>query len=435
MELTIMVVVVLFIMLGLAAIGLHMAFAMFVGGIIGLMIFVGPNSISALKSILWNTPNDMILVAVPLYLFMGEILLRIGISARLYNGLTPWLGRLPGGLLHTNIGACAIFAAVSGSSTATAATIGSIAIPELEKLKYDHRLTLGSVAAGGTLGILIPPSIAMIVYGALTGTSIGQLFMAGIIPGIMLALLFMAYIFVIAVINPKLTPAVSKTSLQEMFLGLTDLVPMALLVALVLGVIYAGITTPTEAAAIGVVGAIALGIAYRSISLSIIKDSLIEATRISCAIMIIYVGAKVLTTVFATMGLPQALANFVVTHDFSPMMVLLAVYMVYIIEGCFLDPSSMNVLTLPIVFPMISALGFDAVWFGIAVVVLIEIGLLTPPVGLNLFVLQGIAPQYKFEELVMGVTPFIVVQGVMLALLTIFPAIATWLPHLMSGVG
>lgn len=430
-----MVAVVLFIMLGLAAIGLHMAFAMFVGGIIGLTIFVGPNSISALKSILWNTPNDMILVAVPLYLFMGEILLRIGISERLYNGLTPWLGRLPGGLLHTNIGACAIFAAVSGSSAATAATIGSIAIPELEKLKYSHRLILGSVAAGGTLGILIPPSIAMIVYGALTGTSIGQLFMAGIIPGIMLALLFMAYIFVIAVINPKLTPPVSETSVKKMFLGLTDLIPMALLVALVLGVIYAGITTPTEAAAIGVVGAIVLGIAYRSISLSIIKDSLIESTRISCAIMIIYVGAKVLTTVFATMGLPQALANFVVTHHFSPMMVLLGVYVVYIIEGCFLDPSSMNVLTLPIVFPMISALGFDAVWFGIAVVVLIEIGLLTPPVGLNLFVLQGIAPKYKFEELVMGVTPFVVVQAVMLAMLTIFPAIATWLPNLMSRVG
>lgn len=430
-----MVVVVLFIMLGLAAIGLHMAFAMFVGGIIGLMIFVGPASISALKSILWNTPNDMILVAVPLYLFMGEILLRIGISERLYNGLTPWLGRLPGGLLHTNIGACAIFAAVSGSSTATAATIGSIAVPELEKLKYDHRLTLGSIAAGGTLGILIPPSIAMIVYGALTGTSIGQLFMAGIIPGIMLALLFMIYIFVIAVINPKLTPSVSKTSVKKMFLGLTDLIPMAMLVALVLGVIYTGITTPTEAAAIGVVGAIVLGIAYRSISLSIIKDSLIEATRISCAIMIIYVGAKVLTTVFATMGLPQALANFVVTHHFSPMMVLLGVYVVYIIEGCFLDPSSMNVLTLPIVFPMISALGFDAVWFGIAVVVLIEIGLLTPPVGLNLFVLQGIAPKYKFEELVMGVTPFVVVQALMLAILTIFPAIATWLPNLMSRVG
>lgn len=427
-------VLVIVMVLALLAIGQHVGFAMVTVGIIGICSLLGfGKGLLVIEHILWDAPNVMALIAMPLFILMSELLLNTGISSGLYKSMAYWLGAIPGGLLHSNIGSCTIFAAISGSSPATTATIGTVAIPELEKQGYDSRLTLGSITAGGTLGLLIPPSITLIIYGAMVGESVGRLFIAGIIPGIILAVLFMGYIFVRAILNPKVAPRPPKTSWKEKFISLGALGPVALLILAVLGSIYLGVATPTEAAALGVGMACILGLAKRTLTWTAVKRSLINALRINTAIMIIYVGASCIAMILGYAGVPHKVANAAITAPVSPYIVLLFIYAIYLILGCFFDPMSILVLTLPILYPAIMALGFDSIWYGVVVVMLIDAGMITPPVGLNLYIMQSIAPKYPFDEIVRGVMPFFFLLLLALGLLTAFPALATWLPSQMMG--
>jgi len=426
-------IVVMVLMLALFALGQPVAFAMFTMGIIGLLALLGGKGLISVQWILWQSPNNAVLIAVPLFVLMGEILLHTGLSARLYRSMAYWLGRVPGGLFHSNIGACAIFAAISGSSPATAAAIGAVAIPEMEKRNYDPNMMLGSLAAGGTLGILIPPSITLIVYGAMVGESIGQLFMAGFIPGIMLALLFMLYIFVRSLFNRKLAPPLESVSWRTRFGSLLMVAPILLLVAAVLGTIYLGVATPTEAAALGVVMALILGFASRTLSWKVIQGSMSETVQVTVSVMVIFIGASLISLIMSQVGIPIQIAQAVADSSLSPYVILVLIYAIFLVLGCFFDPMSVMVLTIPVLYPVLVELGFDLIWFGIILVILIEAGMITPPVGLNLYIIQSIAPKYRFEQIVSGVIPFFLMQLVAIAIITLVPAIATWLPSTMNG--
>ncbi|MFH0914214.1 MAG: TRAP transporter large permease [Chloroflexota bacterium] len=422
---------ILGVLLLLIFLGYPIAFAMLVTGILAIYLIIGGKFIGLIERTLWEHPNSFTMTAVPLYLFMGEILFRIGISDRLYRGVTPWLQNVPGSLLHTNIGACAIFAAICGSSLATAATIGTIAIPEMERRRYDARLTLGSVAAGGTLGILIPPSIMMIFYASITGESVGQLFLGGVIPGVTLALLFMLYVGTRVVLNPKLAPPREPAPWRERLAGLLTILPIAALIFMVLGTIYLGVATATEAAALGAAFSLILGLIYRTLTWGKLKEAMIATTRTTASLMFIFVTAVIPTAVLAYMGVHTRLAAWILSLALPPLMFMVLVYIMFLILGCFLPALPMMLLTLPWLMPVIETMGFDPVWFGIVMVILIECAELTPPVGMNLFVIQGVAPKYSFGDIVSGALPFFYVMLVMIALLTAFPALALWLPGLM----
>ena len=418
-------------LLVLFGLGQGVAFAMVLVGVIGLFTIIGPQALNAVGTVLYQSASNPVLVSMPLFIFMSELLVLGGVSTNLYKGLTPWLGRLPGGLLHSNIGACAIFAAISGSSPATAATIGTVAIPELEKRRYDPEMMLGSICGGGTLGILIPPSITMVVYCSMVGESVGRQFAAGVIPGIMLAGLFMLYIVVWAVFNPKAAPPILHSSWKDSFVALLRILPAVILILMVLGTMFAGWATATEASAIGVVGSFLLGLFYRTINRQSFKTAILNTAVTTCSIMIIFVGANFIAILIAYAGVPLKMAGFVTSLAVPPLVIMLAIYIIYLILGSFFDPMSMMVLTLPILMPVIKTLGFDPIWFGIVLVILIEAGMLTPPVGLNLYVMQSIAPKYSFEQVVKGSMPFFLMQLAGLAILTAFPSIATWLPSIM----
>lgn len=433
MDNTMIAILVLILMLALLAIGQPVALAMFTAGVIGIIAIQGFKGLSTVQILLWDSANHPVLVAVPLFILMGEILLHSGLSAKLYHGASAWLRFLPGGLLHANIGACAIFAAISGSSPATAAAIGSVALPELEKRNYDRRITLGSIAAGGTLGILIPPSITLIIYGAMVGESVGQLFIAGIVPGILLVLLFMGYILLRALKNPSIAPDHERVSWKERISVLSGILPVSLLIMVVLGTIYMGIATPTEAAALGVTISLILGLVNRALSWRILKTIFSESLQVICSVLIILVAASIISSTMAFAGLPRQMAMAVSEATLHPYIILLFIYIIYLILGCFFDPMSVLVLTIPILYPVVIAMGFDSVWFGIIVVILIEAGMITPPVGLNLYIIQGIAPKYRFEDIVVGVFPFFLVQLIAIVIITAFPLLATWLPDTMMG--
>ncbi|MFH0914012.1 MAG: TRAP transporter large permease subunit [Chloroflexota bacterium] len=375
------VLVVTVALLILFAIGQPVAFAMTVVGLLGMFVLVGPPTLSAVGNIIYHSLSNPVLVSLPLFVFMGELLVNTGLSKDLYKALTPWLGRLPGGLLHSNIGACAVFAAISGSSPATAATIGTVAIPELEKRNYDSQLILGSIAGGGTLGILIPPSITMIIYASMVGESIGQLFIGGIFPGIMLAGLFMVYILVRVVLNPRLAPDVIRPTWRETFSVTLRIIPTILLIGAVLGTIYLGVATATEASAIGVAVSFILGVVYRTLNWHSFKTAMMSTMLTTCSIMVIFVGASFIAAALARAGVPIRMAEFVTHLEVPALVILLIIYVIYLILGCFFDPMSIMVLTLPILFPTIKALGYDTIWFGIVLVMLIEAGMLTPPGG------------------------------------------------------
>jgi len=431
MDVAVAILVMVF-MLVLFALGQPVALAMATMGIIGLMAILGLKGFIPVHQILWGAPNKGVLIAVPLFLLMGEILLHTGLSSRLFRSVSYWLGSFPGGLFHANIGACAIFAAISGSSPATAASIGTVSIPELEQRDYDPNLMLGSLAAGGTLGILIPPSITLIVYGAMAGESVGQLFIAGVIPGLMLVILFMSYIFIRAKLNPNLAPMSIKVSWKDRFMSLGAMLPVVLLILAVLGTIYLGVATPTEAAALGVVMALILGLFNRSVNWRMLKICMSETVVVTVGVMIIFVGASLIAFIMANVGIPNQVAHWVTDATLSPYLALALIYAIYLVLGCFFDPMSIMVLTLPILYPTVIALGFDGVWFGIVLVILIEAGMITPPVGLNLYVIQSIAPKYRFESIVSGVMPFFLIQLVAIGILTVLPAIVTWLPSTMN---
>ena len=386
----------------------------------------------ALGEISWGTSNEFLLVAIPLFIMLGEILLRSGMAERMYNAMSLWLSWLPGGLMHANIGASALFAATSGSSVATAATVGTVALPQIKKQGYNEPLFLGSLAAGGTLGILIPPSINLVIYGVLTNTSVPKLYLAGIIPGLGMALLFMLAIAAACVVKPQWGGAKIKASWGQRIASLVHLVPPLGIFLLVVGSIYAGIATPTEAAALGVVGALILAAFSGRMSWSMIKEVLEGTMKATAMIMLIVIGSAFLNFVMSATGLTNALTESITGLGVSPMVMLLIIVVFYLVLGCFMETLSMMITTIPIVAPIMIALGFDPIWLGIAIIILVEVALITPPVGLNLFVVQSLRKSGSMNDVMVGSLPFVIMLLAMVGLLAIFPDLALWLPRLFG---
>jgi C4-dicarboxylate transporter DctM subunit len=386
----------------------------------------------ALGEICWAASTDFILLAIPLFVLLGEILLRAGIARRTYSALDKWLSWLPGGLMHANIGTSAMFAATSGSSVATAATITTVALPQARRYGYKESLFAGSIASGGTLGILIPPSINLIVYGFLTNTSIPRLFMAGIVPGIMLALLFMLFILIACIVKPELGGHARSATWEERFTGLKDLLPVLFIFLVVIGSIYAGLATPTESAALGVIAALLLAMRYKAVNLRFVQEVLEGTMRTTAMIMLILISANFLNFILDSIGLSELLTNFVNHLGMSPFKTLTVVIALYVVLGFFVETLSLMVITVPIVTPVITGLGYDPVWFGILLILLIEMALITPPVGLNLYVVQGVRRSGYISEVMMGSFPFVLVIAAMIGILVAFPDLALVLARLVS---
>jgi C4-dicarboxylate transporter DctM subunit len=398
---------------------------------IGMQLFSSRAAGDAMAVTIWGSSSSWTLTALPLFVWMGEILFRTKLSESMFKGLAPWVSRLPGGLLHTNVIGCTIFAAVSGSSAATCATIGKMTLPELAKRGYPEDITIGSLAGAGTLGLLIPPSIIMIVYGVSADVSIARLFIAGVFPGLLLACLFSGYLVVWALLNKgKIPPPDAAMSFGEKIYESRHLIPVVLLIGAVLGSIYTGVATATEAAAIGVVGSLVLAVVQRSMSWNTFKESLLGATRLYCMIALILAGAAFLTLSMGYIGLPRHLAEFVSGLGLSPFMLIIVLSIFYVVLGCFLDGISMVVLTMGVILPTVQAAGLDLIWFGIFIVIVVEMAQITPPVGFNLFVLQGMTKK-EITYIARVTLPFFFLMCGMVLLLWFFPQIATWLPGKM----
>jgi tripartite ATP-independent transporter DctM subunit len=368
-----------------------------------------------------------------MFILLGEILLRSGYAERMYGAMVKWLSWLPGGLMHSNIAACGVFAATSGSSVATAATVGTVALPQARRFGYNERLFLGTLAAGGTLGILIPPSINMIIYAVLTDTSVPRLYLAGIVPGMVLMLLFMLTIIVACVARPAWGGERIQADWAGRIASLVHLGPPLGIFAVVVGSIYAGLATPTEAASLGVVAALLLAIAAGRFSLAMLREALEGTMRSTSMVMLIILAAYFLNFVIASLGLTTALTDAIAGLGLSKMEMLFAVIVFYVVLGCFMETLSMMITTIPVIAPVMIQLGFDPVWFGIMIVILIETALITPPVGLNLFVVQNLRRTGSMNDVIIGSVPFVLALFAMMALLSFFPQPALWLPGLVSG--
>ena len=400
---------------------------------IGMQLFSSRPAGDAMAVTIWGSASSWTLTALPLFVWMGEILYRTRLSQDMFRGLAPWMQSLPGRLLHVNVVGCAIFAAVSGSSAATCATIGKMSLPELKSRGYPDGISVGSLAGAGTLGLLIPPSIIMIVYGVTAEVSISQLFIAGVLPGILLAALFSGYIVVWALRHPELVPpADRKMSLGEKLRESRHLIPVVLLIAAVLGSIYAGIATATEAAAVGVVGALLISAVQGELTWATFKDSLLGGTRLYCMIAMILAGAAFLTLSMGYIGLPRHLAEWIATLGLSQVGLLAVLMVFYIVLGCFLDGISMVVLTMGVILPTVQKAGIDLIWFGIFIVLVVEMAQITPPVGFNLFVLQGMT-QREIGWIARVTLPFFWLMVVAVALIYFVPQIVTYLPAQMRN--
>ena len=395
---------------------------------IAMELFSSRPAGDAMAVTIWGTSSSWTLTALPLFIWMGEILFRTKLSESMFKGLAPWVNWLPGRLLHTNVIGCTIFAAVSGSSAATCATIGKMTLPELTRRGYPQDQIIGSLAGAGTLGLLIPPSIIMIVYGVSAEVSISQLFVAGVLPGLLLASMFSGYIIVWSLLNPgKIPPSTEQFTFTQRLYESRHLIPVIGLIGAVLGSIYAGVATATEAAAVGVLGSFVLSGLQGSLSRSNFKEALMGATRLYCMIALILAGASFLTLSMGYIGLPRHLAEFVTSMGLSPFMLIIVLTVFYAILGCFLDGISMVVLTMGVILPTVQAAGLDLVWFGIFIVIVVEMAQITPPVGFNLFVLQGMTGK-EITYIARVTLPFFFLMCAMVLLLWFFPQIATWLP-------
>ena len=428
--LTIFFITILLFFLGS---GIWVALSMIGVSTIGMMLFTTRPVGDAMATIIWGTTSSWTLAALPLFVWMGEILFRTNLSENLFKGLAPWLSRLPGSLLHVNILGCAIFAAISGSSAATVATVGKMSIPELRKRKYPEKIIIGTLAGSGTLGLLIPPSIILIIYGVTVEESISKLFVAGIIPGIFLAFLFMAYVIVWSLFNKKLMPPVLETfSFKEKIINSAELLPIIILITSVIGSIYTGIATATEAAALGVMGALILSYFQKSLNINNFKLSLLGATKTSCMIIFILAGTTFLSLAMGFTGLPKNLAIWIKSLDLSPYTLIFVLTIFYIILGMFLDGISAVVLTMAIVEPMIRQAGFDIIWFGIYLVLVVEMSQITPPVGFNLFVLQSMAEK-NIYYIAKAAFPLFLLMVAAVVIIVLFPQIVLWLPSKMAN--
>nr|WP_295831304.1 TRAP transporter large permease subunit [uncultured Azospirillum sp.] len=427
---SIVVVVTMFLMLGA---GVWVALALAGVGFVAMALFTARPVGMVMATNVWGASTSWTLTALPLFIWMGEILFRTRISSDMFKGLAPWTGWLPGRLMHVNIVGCSIFAAVSGSSAATAATIGRMTIPELNRRGYDPLMTIGSLAGAGTLGLLIPPSIIMIVYGVAADVSIARLFIAGVIPGIVLTGLFMAYVGSWSLLNPgRVPPPEASQSFAEKIRDTGALIPVVLLIAAVLGSIYVGIATPTEAAGIGVLGSLVLALVTGTLSWATFRDSLFGAAHTSCMIGFILAGAAFLTVAMGYTGIPRLLAEWIISLQLSPAALLVALTLFFIVMGCFLDGISMVVLTTSVILPMVQQAGIDLLWFGIYIIIVVEMAQITPPVGFNLFVLQSMTGKSIFT-IGKASMPFFLLMVLMVVLLWVFPGLVTWLPSKMIG--
>jgi C4-dicarboxylate transporter DctM subunit len=421
----------------LLAMGLEISIAMGIVGVLGLLYLKGwMVGLGVVGSIAWSNATSFSFIAVPLFVFMSGILLHSGIGKGLFTAVARWVGFLPGGLAVASIFSCAIFAAVSGSSVATAATIGMIAIPEMERRGYARSLIIGSLAAGGTLGILIPPSIPMIIYGVMTETSVGHLYMAGIVPGIVLALMFAVYVIGYAMIWPHAAPRVAEDrgSFREKLRSFQEVAPVAILIFVVLGSMYLGIVTPTEAAALGSLVSLVLARLSGGLSWRTLNQAFHETVRTTSMVMLIIIFAAIFSHVIALIGAPKALLATVMTLGLPKWALFTVVFAFLLVIAYALEELSVMIIILPILFPLITGLGFDPVWFGVIMVVWLEIGFITPPVGLNLFVIQGLMPGAGAREVTVGTTPYVLLMILLVIILFIFPDLALWLPaQMMPG--
>lgn len=420
-------------LVGILAIGIPVGASLVMLGLVLAGIYSPFPLVKAIGETSWGASSDVIVVSVPMFILMGELMLRSGVAERMYDAMTKWLAWLPGGLMHSNIGACAMFAATSGSSAATAATIGTVALPEMKKHGYSVSLYTGSLAAGGTLGILIPPSINMVVYGVLTNTSIPQLYLAGFIPGFLLAALFMLTILIACLFRPAWGGRKIEVSWADRINCLPALIPPFCLFLLVIGSIYAGWATPTEAASLGVVATFALAAFNGRLNMKVLRLAFEGTMRSTAMIMLIFVGAFFLNFVLSAVGLSREITNLITGLKLSPLETMIAIVIFYIILGCFMETMAMMITTVPIVVPIITQMGYDPVWFGIIIIILVEIAMITPPVGVNLYIVQGVRREGSLNQVIIGALPFVATMLVMIGILIAFPDLAMWLPNLWKA--
>ncbi len=421
------------ILIGLLALAVPVAAGL---GVLGLALteFYSRMPLSlAMGEMAWATSNNFLLVAIPFFVLLGEILLRSGMAERMYNAMVQWMPWLPGGLMHSNIAACAMFAATSGSSVATAATIGTVALGEVEKRGYNERLFLGTIAAGGTLGILIPPSINMIVYGVLTETSIPKLYLAGIIPGLVLAVLFSLTVLLLCLWRPAWGGTRTTTTWDARIRSLPDLVPPLLIFVAVIGSIYAGLATATESAALGVLAALAVAAWNRRLSWRVLVLAFEGTMRTTAMIMAILIAAYFLNLVITSIGLTGQVNRYITGLKLTPVELLIVIVIFYLILGMFMETLSMMVATVPIITPVMINAGYDPVWFGILIVLLLETAMITPPVGINLYVVQGIRKGGRIDDVIIGTAPFVVTLMLMIVVISVWPSLALWLPRITGG--
>lgn len=432
METLSLAAVVVVLMLLLLASGLWVALSLLTVGLGAMALFTNAPMGLVLATTTWGSSNSWALAALPLFIWMGEILFRSRLSEDMFSGLSPWLGRLPGRLLHVNILGCGLFAAVSGSSAATAATIGRMSVPELSRRGYDTRMSIGTLAGSSTLGLLIPPSIILIVYGVAIEESIARLFVAGVLPGLMLIALFMGYVIIWALVHPAGVPAMERAAgWREALIASRRLIPVLLLVAGVIGSIYAGLASPTDAAAVGVLLSLVLSALSGTLTWRTFREGLMGATRTSCMIAFILTGAAFLSVAMGFTGLPRALAEQITRMDLSPYGLIAMLTLFFVVLGCFLDGISVVVLTTAVILPMVEAAGIDRIWFGIYIVLVVEMSQITPPIGFNLFVIQALTGR-DILWVARSALPFFLLLVVAVILVTAFPEIVTFLPSRMG---
>lgn len=401
-------------------------------GIIILYFMVGGNQIAMVGLLQFNQANSFVFAAVPLFVFMGYLLIHSGLSDRIYKAVTPLVSFIPGGLLHTNVVGGAVFGACCGTSVAGAAAVASVALPQLKKRNYDRQLSYGSLAAGGTMSAIIPPSIAFIVYGAWVQESVGALFIAGIVPGILMTALFMLYITARAVKNPSVAPR-EVVDRRELLRGLVGMLPVALLVLAVLGSIYAGIATPTEAAAVGGVVALIISAGYKSLNWQVVKLSIMDTVKVTCMVMILVIGAQFFAMGLSMLKIPSAISAWLMGLPVNKYVVIGLIILFYFVLGMFMEGAAIMLMSLPVTYPVVMALGFSSVWFGVIVVMMIQVGLLTPPVGMDVFIVHKLSGEKDMSYAVKGALPFMVVMLLTAVITIVFPSIATWLPSQMMG--
>ncbi len=419
-------------MVALLALGLPIAVGLGLVGV-GLSEFFSPLPLTrAMGEVAWNSSTGFLMVSIPLFVLLGEILLRSGIADRMYAAVAAWLSWLPGGLMHANIGSSALFASMCGSSVATAATVGTTAMPQMTKYGYNPPLFLGSLAAGGTLGILIPPSINLIVYGLITNTSIPRLYLAGIVPGVLMALLFIALVAVVCAVRPSLDGSRVSVGWSERVALMAEFLPPVFIFIVVIGSIYMGWATATESAALGVFAALLLTVVRGRFSFAMLVTAVENTMKTTGMIMLIVIAAFFLNFVMTAVGLTGSIIKLVTAYELSPLGLMLTVIVFYLILGAFMDEMAMMISTVPVIAPVVFAAGFDGVWFGIMLVMLMQAGMILPPVGINLFVIQGVRRSGRIGEIAWGALPFVVTMILLMGLLIVFPQIAMWLPDTLN---